>query len=203
LPASTGGGSGGDIPYEIDGYLTEINTGAIDVEYMNLNFEKYFKTIHSPGVSKQQLEEAQNDLHRAFAMLTQEDQKYANLFLNDIRRGDVIVEDGKTFRDYITEYRIRAKNARIHNLFVIFGLDVEQLRKLMSQQVTTRNINEYRQFDKLVDSVDKIKAKVHFEKVEGRVIPQKDVNPMIDRLLREFVLSGGSSVIEGAAKGEK
>lgn len=40
----SGGGAGpgsDDIPYEIDSYLTEINTGVIDANYMNSRFKKY------------------------------------------------------------------------------------------------------------------------------------------------------------------
>jgi type I restriction enzyme R subunit len=38
-----GGGGGGesDAPYDLDGYLTEIDTGMIDNDYMNSRFEKY------------------------------------------------------------------------------------------------------------------------------------------------------------------
>ena len=44
------------------------------------------------------------DLHKSFAFLTQEEQKYANTFLHDVQTGDVKIVDGKTFRDYIFEY---------------------------------------------------------------------------------------------------
>ena len=46
---------------------------------------------------------------RSFALLSQEEQKYANIFLHDIERGDVNPEEEKTLRDYITEYQYRAK----------------------------------------------------------------------------------------------
>ena len=37
------GGAGDDVPFEIDGYLTEIDTGRIDSDYMNSRFEKFLK----------------------------------------------------------------------------------------------------------------------------------------------------------------
>lgn len=40
---SGGGGGVDDVPYDIDTHLTEINTGAIDVNYMNSRFEKWLK----------------------------------------------------------------------------------------------------------------------------------------------------------------
>ncbi len=36
-----GGGGGGDVPFDISGYLTEIDTGKIDADYMNSRFDKY------------------------------------------------------------------------------------------------------------------------------------------------------------------
>lgn len=38
LFSSSGGGAVGDVPYEIDAYLTEINTGVIDTNYMNSRY---------------------------------------------------------------------------------------------------------------------------------------------------------------------
>ena len=41
-----GGGIPDEIPYPIDGNLTEINTGRIDREYMDSRFEKYLKALN-------------------------------------------------------------------------------------------------------------------------------------------------------------
>ena len=90
---------GGDVPYEIDPYLTEINTGAIDASYMNSRFNKYLKALQGGTEVAAVLEE----LHRSFAALTREEQKYANIFLHDVQNGDTVVDEGKTLRDYITE----------------------------------------------------------------------------------------------------
>ena len=40
------GGGGGSVPFEIDGYLTEIDTDKIDSDYMNSRFTKYLKALH-------------------------------------------------------------------------------------------------------------------------------------------------------------
>ena len=44
-----------------------------------------------------------DELHKSFATFTQEKQKYANIFLHDVQNGDVVVDEGKTLRDYITD----------------------------------------------------------------------------------------------------
>lgn len=105
-------GSSDDVPYDLVSYITEIDTGVIDADYMNSRFEKYMKLLQLDGATKESLEQAESELHKTFAMLSQEEQKYADIFLHDIQRGDVQVEEGKTFRDYIVQYMSKAKMIR-------------------------------------------------------------------------------------------
>ena len=183
-----------DIPYDLVGYLTEIDTGVIDANYMNSRFDKYLKLIRQGDSSEKSITLAKAELHKTFATLTQEEQKYANIFLHDIERGDVIAEDGKTLRDYITEYQFRAKDDQIHRFATIFGLDEDKLRNMMGLNLNEASINEFGRFDELKKSVDKSKAKAFFEAYEQvKLIPPK-VNMKTDRLLRKFILSGGFEI---------
>ena len=176
------------------GYLTEIDTGVIDSNYMNSRFDKYLKLLNQAGASGESIEQAKAELHKSFASLTQEEQKFANIFLHDIERGDATPEPGKTLRDYITEYQCRAKNDQIHRFAVVFGLDEEKLRNMMGLGLTKTNINEFGRLDELKKSVDKAKAKAYFEKKEDvKLIPPK-VNQKTDSLLREFIVTGGFEV---------
>lgn len=177
-----------DIPYEIEGYITEIKTESIDNEYMNSRFQKYLKLLES-GASSEVVEQTLNDLHKSFASLTQEEQKYAKLFLGDVERGDAKIEEGKTLRDYIAEYQINAMNDKIRRFAETIGVDENLLRDIMSLHVTEANINEYGRFDKLVATVDKEKAKKFFESKEGKPIPSFKISIKIDNILRQFILS--------------
>ena len=183
-----------DIPYDLVGYITEIDTGRIDSDYMNSRFEKYMKLLNLEGVSQEELEQAETELHKTFATLSQEEQKYANIFLHDIQRGDVAVSEGKTLRDYITDYLSKAKNDQIHRVAVALGLDEAKLRNIMSLQLNSSNINEFGRYDDLKKTVDKAKAKAYFEKVEGTIIIPPKVNVKVDNLLREFILNGGFEI---------
>lgn len=186
-----------EVPYDLVGYLTEIDTGVIDAEYMNSRFEKYLKLLYQDGAPEQSIEAAKAELHKTFAVLTQEEQKYANIFLHDIERGDVIAEYGKTLRDYITEYQFRAKDDQIHRFAHTFGLDEEKLRNMMALKLSEATINEFGRFDDLKKSVDKKKAKAYFEISENtQLIPPK-VNMKTDQLLRKFILSGGVDLDNG------
>ena len=65
----------------------------------------------------------------------------------------------------------------------------------MGLRVTEVNINEFGRFDNLKATVDKQKARDYFERVEGmKLIPPK-VNMKVDKLLRDFVISGGFDIV--------
>ncbi len=195
LFAGTGsGGDSGDVPYEIDGYLTEIDTGKIDADYMNTRFDKYLKMLGQPGVDQEQLQQTLDEVHKSFAFLTQEEQKYASIFLRDVQRGDSDSVAGLTFREHITEYRSNAKNAQISALADKFGLNESTLRNLLNSGVTEKNLNEYGHFAELKDSADRTKAKKFFEEREGTAIPLFKVNVKIADLLKKFILSGGFEI---------
>lgn len=187
------GEGSGEVTYDLMGYITEIDTGVIDSAYMNSTFEKYLKLI-SEHSSKEEIEEALNELHRTFATLTQEEQKYANIFLHDVQRGDVVFDDSMTIRDYITQYLAKAKDDEVRVFANTFGIDEGKLRNLMSLGITESNLNEFGRFDDLKASVDKQKAREYFEKVSGEKLNPPKVNMRMDRLLREFLLSGGFEV---------
>ena len=188
----SGGAGGGveDVPYEIDSYLTEINTGAIDANYMNSRFKKYIKALQDGEETAAVLDE----LHKSFATLTQEEQKYANIFLHDVQNGDVIVNEGKTLRDYITEYMTSAKNDQIHRFAGAIGVNEDFLRNFMQSKITESNINEFGKFDALKATVNQEKAKYFLEAAEGKPIKKFQINMKIDQLLRRFILEGGFDI---------
>ena len=192
-----GGSDGDDVPFDLVGYITEIDTGRVDAAYMNSRFEKYLKNLHQADITEEQLQASLDELHKSFATLTQDEQKYAEIFLHDVQRGEVVVEDGKTLRDYITEYQYKAKNDQIHSFAVAFGLDEDLLKNMMQLNLTEANIDEFGRFDKLKQSVNKAAAKAFLEKIEGKVIIPPKVNMKVDKILRKFILTGGFDPDEG------
>ena len=180
-----------DVPYAVNSYLTTIDTADIDTDYMNSRFEKYLKIFYQEGAEAEAIHQAETELHRTFATLSQEEQKYANIFLHDIQSGAVVPQPGKTLREYIAEYIAQKQNDQIHKVAEVFGLDEKKLRAFMRANITEANINEFGRFDDLKATVDKAKAKAYFEAIEGtKLIPPK-VPVKYDKLLREFIVSGG------------
>lgn len=183
-----------DIPYDIVGYLTTIDTDDIDIDYMNSRFEKYLKLLNQKGTSAEVIKQAEEELHKTFATLSKEKQKFAKIFLHDIQSGDVIPVEGKTLQDYIVEYMQKAKDDNVHRLATVLGLDEELLRTLMSSQVEERNLNEYGRYEALKSTVNKKKAKEYFEWFEQHSIIPPKVSNKVDKLLRDFILSGGFEI---------
>ncbi len=184
-----------DIPFEIDPHLSELDTGVIDADYMNSRFEKWKKALLA---GDQQAQELEQELHRSFASLSQEEQKYANIFLHDFQSGDVRLEEGKTLRDYITAYCARAKNDQIHKFAAAIGADEELLRAFMNRENTPANLNVFGRFDQLKASVKKETARAYFERAEGAPVKAFKVPIKLDAELRRFILEDGFDINDNA-----
>ena len=189
LAGSDGGGGagGGEVPFDISGYLTEIDTGKIDTDYMNSRFDKYLKELNQ-GQDKASVELTLNELHKSFSSLTQNEQKYAKLFLHDLQRGDAKLVDGHSFRDYINDYQNNVENAKINALVEALGVDKSLLIELMGSVINEKNINQFGRFDNLKATVDVNKAKAYFESIEGSVIPPFKLRIKVDKHLQGFIL---------------
>ncbi|MCG9723483.1 HsdR family type I site-specific deoxyribonuclease [Shewanella sp. Isolate7] len=190
-----GGAGGGDVPFDISGYLTEIDTGKIDADYMNSRFDKYLKELNQHN-DQASIELTLNELHKSFSSLTQAEQKYAKLFLHDLQRGDAKLIEGHTFRDYINTYKDNAENAQINAIVNALGLDKSLLVSLLSDSVNEKNLNNFGRFDALKDTVDKAKAKVYFEKLDGLSIPPFKLNIRIDQFLKQFIFAEADELLD-------
>lgn len=186
----------GEITFPIDPYLSEQNTGVIDQNYMNSKFEKWKKQLNDPGIDPAELDETLAELHKSFAFLSQENQKYANLFLHDVQTGDAVLEEGRPFQDYLTQYAKNEKDEQINRLVEVTGCPKELIRKIMDAHPTKNNLNEYGRFDELKSTVVREKAQEYFTKKEGHSMPPFEVINSANELLTDFVLSGGFDIPE-------
>ena len=179
-----------EAPYDIKGYITELDPVKVNYDYIDSKFKKYLKDLNQENISDEELSKNLNDLHKSFATLSQDEQKYANIFLHDIQSGNVEIIEGKSFMDYVTEYQKNAENDIIRQISQGLGLDEDKLRKLVNSDVDNSNINEFGRFDDLKKTIDINKAKQYFEKIENREIPIFEINLKIDKLLRKFIIDG-------------
>lgn len=187
-----------DIAFDLATHITEIDTGKIDTDYMNSNFEKYLKALQMGDQNA--LDETLSELQRSFATLTQEEQKFAEIFIRDIQRGDIEINPQQSFRDYLTSYQAKAKNKEVEAVVEYLGIDANKLTDFMNTKVSEANLNEYGRFDELKETIDKQKAKTYFELLEGQAIPPFKVNIKAADLLRNFIFSGGIEIEEPEKK---
>jgi len=195
----SGGGDagGGDVPFDISGYLTEIDTGKIDADYMNSRFDKYLKELNQHN-DQASIELTLNELHKSFSSLTQAEQKYAKLFLHDLERGDATLIEGDTFRDYINTYKDNAENAQINAVVNALGLDISLLMNLLNDSVNEKNLNNFGRFDALKETVNREKAKAYFEKKDGTSIPPFKLNMRIDQFLKQLIFAKADDLLNDA-----
>lgn len=179
-----------EAPYDIKGYITEIDPIKVNYDYIDSKFKKYVKDLNQENISEEELNKNLYELHKSFATLTQDEQKYANIFLHDIQSGNVEIAKGKNFMDYVTEYQRNAENDIIKQISQGLGLDEKKLRNLVNSNVDDSNINEFGRFDDLKRTIDINKAKEYFEKIEKKEIQIFEVNLKIDKLLRKFIIEG-------------
>ena len=178
-------------PYDISSYITEIGTGKIDADYINSRFEKYLKLKNRTGESQEIVTSALQEVYKSFAMLSEEEQKYANIFIKDVQMGNVEPEEGKTMKDYIAEYMRRAKDDQIFRFAEQFGLDDTLLREMMSLHLNEENINEFGRFDKLKASANMDKVKEYFETSTGEKLSVFKARSKFNNLLRSFIINNG------------
>lgn len=190
----SGGGGGVDPTFAIDPYLTELSTGLIDSQYLNSRFEKYQKILTQPDVDPAEKEAMLEQLHKAFASLSQEEQKYANLFLHDVEAGDVRMEPDCTFMDYIHQYANAERKRQVGKVTKYFGIPEEVVCQMLDAHVNEQNYNAYGRFDDVKKYIVKEDAATYITALEGKKVPPFRVNNMAESILKEFFLSDGKKL---------
>lgn len=184
------GGGSEDVPYEIDPYLMEINTDRIDTAYMTSRFRKYLKALQNA----EETDGVLADLHRSFASLSREEQRYAESFLNDIRDNTIHVSGDKMFRWYLAKYMERAQHDAIHQFAALIGVDEDRLRRLMDRHPDEKTINAYDDLTELKKGMDMTRAKNFLESVAGKPLSPFALKMQADKQLRSFILHGHCAV---------
>ena len=181
-------------PFDIDSTAIEIDTGKIDSDYLNKKFKKYIEAIQEYGKDAELVKNILKEVHKAFASLSQTEQKFAEIILFDIQNGSLVIEDGKTFRDYINQYQINQKNNQIHLFASRLGINEIKLINLMNLKPTEANINEYGRFDDVKNSVNLDVASEYFIAKDGKKYPRPRLIMKVESLLRDFIIQGGFDI---------
>ncbi|HFL7188773.1 TPA: hypothetical protein ACMUT0_002925 [Enterococcus faecium] len=86
----------------MDYQLPEGSRSRINYEYLNTNFKKYMNIKEERDSNL--IQSLLNDLHRTFAQLPVELQPYAEMILNDVNNGELVIKEGWEFTDYLNEF---------------------------------------------------------------------------------------------------
>ena len=156
---------------------------------MNSKFKKFLKDLSQPNITKEKLEQIRTEFSKTFSILTAEDQLIAKTIINDINVRNIKLDNSKSFMDYIVEYKITKTDKQINEIHNNLGVNKELLKKFLEAKVTEQNINEFGRFDRLINSVDKQKAKEYFETVKGKKLSDFQVAIERDKFLRDYILS--------------
>ena len=178
-----------DLPYDISTHIIEIQTDAIDDEYMNSRFNIYLRSLNASDEKAK--EKALNELHKTFAVLNSIEQRYAKIFLHQVESGEIVVDNSKSFHEYITELHVKYNNDYIHKISVGFGIDEEKFRKLILSGATDKNINVYGRYDDLMDTIDIYKSKEYLETRDKKEYTLREVRMKVDEELTQIILNGG------------
>ncbi len=182
------------IAYDIDYRLPEGSRSRINYEYLNTNFKKYMNIKEERDSNL--IQSLLNDLHRTFAQLPVELQPYAEMILNDVNNGELVIKEGWEFTDYLNEYQLSEEDDFIQDLVDSTNINEALLREMLDLRLTEVNINEYSRFDKLKSSVNVGHFSGYIEKNLGKMVIPIKVNMLIDRLLRAFLLEDVFDVTE-------
>ncbi len=71
-----------------------------------------------------------DELHKKIATLNQAEQKQAHKLQIDIKIGNIIIDAGKTFRDYITNAQAEEEEQALQEMKDALGLDGTLLKSL-------------------------------------------------------------------------
>ncbi len=147
--------------------------------------------VHDPHMDPAAIHETLSELHKSFAFLSQEEQKYANQFLHDIQTGDANLVEGNTFRDYIVAYEKDTKANQIEQLSTYLGCSAQLLKKSVE---TYPGMGLNVEIKAIMETVDMEKALAYFTKIEGKPLKRFRVKQKVDNLLRRFITSGGIDI---------
>lgn len=175
-----------DCFFDLETYSNTSNNDVIDTDFINSRFKKYLKDLQNG--SQAQREKILDDLSSSFASLSQQDQKYANIFLNDIQSGAIQIDENKTFGDYLASYRLQEEESKIKKIIDMFVFKNESeayFREMLNLPINEKNLNEFGRFDNLVSAIDYKKFEEHLgEKLSLIKLKSKATN-----IIKNFILN--------------
>ncbi|MFV8479427.1 type I restriction endonuclease subunit R [Mycoplasma sp. T193] len=177
----------GESAYDVDATIIEMDATRIDKDYLEEKFTKWTKVLQL-NEDAELVQSKLQELQSSFATLPQDEQSIANSLIFEIQSGDLSISPDKSFRDYINERKVTTKTTNIHNFALAFGLPEQQLNEYINYVPNEDNYNDFSRFDKLVELVDRDKAKAFLEAESNSIIPTRNLFPKLKLRLKNYIL---------------
>ena len=159
LPSNGGGGGGTARP----GYVVVTNLSTMEMDKIDAAYlESRFRIVTMSDIINVERNAAKmtaiREIEANLGMLSEIQQKYARMILEDIKKGVLEVIEGKTFLQYIQEYQEKTIRSNIHDFAAKIGIDETMLFELY---ITTGN----REVDQL--KLDKLEKTTTSERLKA------------------------------------
>lgn len=171
--------------FDINTTISEIDLEKINSDYL----EKHFRTIIPILVNIDESEEnkdfAIEEISEDFGKLTERQQKYARLVLDDIKNGKLKLEEGKAFVDYISEYMYEAIELAIIEIANRYGINKNKLKEIIDAKPNIKTLNDGNRFTLLCNDRDKEKT-LEYYGLDSDKIGKSSIE--IQKDLKKFIL---------------
>ena len=135
---------------------SSVELDRIDTDYIEKLFKEICPILISPDVEDEEKRARINALIEQAAKLSEKDQKIAGEILKQIQDGRIEVEEEKTLKKYIAEYKEKRRNNLIRDFAKDYGLDETLLVQMLQSIEGSRE--EKLSYKQLFDSRQKGKA---------------------------------------------
>ena len=135
---------------------SSVELDRIDTDYIEKLFKEICPILISPDVEDEEKRDRINALMEQAAKLSEKDQQIAGEILEQIQDGLIEVEEEKTLKKYIAEYKEKRRNNLIRDFAKDYGLDEALLVQMLQSIEGSRE--EKLSYKQLFDSRQKGKA---------------------------------------------
>jgi type I restriction enzyme R subunit len=184
------GSSGPGVPgsgYNLNTIISEMAMEKIDADYLESHFKQVVPIILG-GSPEDEKENAINEFLKELATLPGVHQIYAHKIIEDIKSGELVIDNDKTLNEYIQEYMSKDANDKIKMEADLFGLDVKLFEEIVKTTQSERDLNEHNRFNELLKTADKDKVSKYFLDKEGVEVKGLQLNAKLNKELKEFIL---------------
>ncbi len=143
------------VGYNLTASISEVDKDKIDADYLEQHFKQIIPTLVG-DFTEIEKELVITEFENLLGTLSEEQQKYAKIIIDDIKEGKLTVGD-KTLKQLIAEYKTDAVNQKIIDFADLYGLVVSSLHKIYHTEG-----NHDMEISKLCDGCDRTLVEFHY-----------------------------------------